>query len=67
MIVAIEPLLVSPEEGAAMIACGKTKFFELISEGKLEAKKQGRSTVITVDSLRRYVASLPSIAPTLPS
>jgi excisionase family DNA binding protein len=55
------PILVSPDRGAAMIGCGKTFLYELIATGKIEAKKQGRSTVIPVDSLREYAASLPSI------
>lgn len=55
------PILVSPEKGAAMIACGKTFLYELIATGKIEAKKQGRSTVIPVQSLLAYAASLPDI------
>lgn len=55
------PILVSPDKGAAMIGCGKTFLYELINAGKIEARKQGRSTVIPVESLREYAASLPSI------
>jgi len=56
-----EVILVSPEDACGMIRCGKTFLYELINAGKIEAKKQGRSTVIPVESLRAYAASLPSI------
>ena len=55
------PILVSPDRAAAMIGCGKTYLYELINAGEIEAKKQGRSTVIPVESLRAYAASLPNM------
>lgn len=55
------PILVSPERAASMIGCGKTYLYELINAGEIVAKKQGRSTVIPVESLRAYAASLPNI------
>lgn len=55
------PILVSPDRAAAMIRCGKTYLYELINAGKIVAKKQGRSTVIPVESLREYAASLPNM------
>lgn len=42
---------------------GKTRLFELIAEGKLEARKEGRRTLIMGDSLRAYLASLPKWTP----
>lgn len=41
---------------------GRTRIYELIREGKLEAKKEGRRTLILADSLRRHVESLPRLA-----
>lgn len=55
------PILVSPDRGAAMLACGKTYLYELINAGKIEAKKQGRSTVIPVKSLLAYAETLPNM------
>jgi len=55
----VEPILVSPQQAASMIGCGKTQFYKLINAGKIIAKKQGRSTLIPVASLQAYAASLP--------
>lgn len=38
---------------------GKTTLYELIGAGKLDARKAGNRTLITADSLRRYIAELP--------
>ena len=38
---------------------GTTKFYELIAAGLLDARKIGGRTMITAESLRQYVASLP--------
>jgi len=35
---------------------GKTKIYELIAGGKLEARKIGRRTIITGESLERLIA-----------
>jgi hypothetical protein len=42
-----------------MVGLGATKLYELIGAGVLDARKAGARTLITGDSLRRYVASLP--------
>jgi excisionase family DNA binding protein len=38
---------------------GRTKAYELIRDGRLDARKVGRRTLITVASLERFIASLP--------
>jgi hypothetical protein len=38
---------------------GNTKLYELIGQGVLDARKAGSRTLITGESLRAYVASLP--------
>ena len=38
-----------------MIGIGRTKLYELIHAGDLEAVKLGRATLITVSSLRRLI------------
>jgi len=37
----------------------RTRLYELIGAGALEARKCGRQTLITAESLRRYIAELP--------
>lgn len=51
--------LYRPTEVQGVLGIKKTKFWSLVKEGKLEAKKLGRATVITADSLKRFVKSLP--------
>jgi excisionase family DNA binding protein len=38
---------------------GRTTLYELIGAKKLDARKAGNRTLITAESLRNYVASLP--------
>lgn len=42
---------------------GKTRLYELIAAGKIDARKEGRRTLITGESLRSYLASLPKWSP----
>ncbi len=41
-------------------AWGRTTTYQLISEGKLVAKKVGSKTLITSESLEEFIASLPN-------
>ncbi len=40
---------------------GRTKLYELIAENKIEAVKLGTRTLIVVDSVNRFIASLPKL------
>lgn len=50
-----EPLLVRPAEAARMIGLGRTKLYEMIKSGEIRAIKRGTATLISVESLRRWV------------
>jgi hypothetical protein len=52
-------LLYSIEDTKAEIHQGKTKVYELIGAGILDARKAGKSTRVTGESIERYVESLP--------
>jgi hypothetical protein len=41
------------------IGLGHTKVYELIGQGILDARKAGKKTLITGESIRAYIASLP--------
>lgn len=59
-------LLYRTSEAKAAIGCGTTKLYELINNGMLEARRLGRKTYITAESLERFVASLaPVVTPTM--
>ncbi|GEP59642.1 helix-turn-helix domain-containing protein [Reyranella soli] len=49
------------KEASKNIGVGHTKMYELIREGKLDARKQGSRTVITVESIGLHIASLPRL------
>lgn len=40
---------------------GRTKIYELIKSGKVEARKEGTRTLILADSLRRHIEALPRV------
>jgi hypothetical protein len=42
---------------------GRTKAYELIEAGKIDAYKMGHQTMIDLNSVDRYHASLPKIGP----
>lgn len=46
---------------AAGMATGRSRarMFELIRSGQIKAKKDGASTIITVDELNRWLSTLP--------
>jgi excisionase family DNA binding protein len=49
-------------EGAAIRAgVGRDAIYAAVREGKLEAKKMGRRTLITADALRRFLDALPPL------
>lgn len=54
-----EPLLMTVPNAANMIARGVTFIYEAISDGKIRAVKSDKRTLVVVESLREYVASLP--------
>ena len=39
---------------------GRTRIYQLIGEGRLDARRSGGRTLIMADSLRAYLASLPA-------
>lgn len=55
----IPPILHRVQDVRRIAALGHSKVYELIREGTLVALKAGNRTVITADSLQRYVKSLP--------
>jgi len=53
------PLAYTVADACDLIACGRTKLYELIATGRLDARKEGRSTVITAESLQAYCMARP--------
>jgi hypothetical protein len=56
------PLRIPIAAAKKAIGCATTKAYQLISDGKLDARKLGTRTMITGESLRAFVESLPPAA-----
>ncbi|OHC97812.1 MAG: excisionase [Sphingomonadales bacterium RIFCSPLOWO2_12_FULL_63_15] len=50
-----EPLAYSVNEACRLSTLGKTRLYQLIAEGRLEARKIGKRTLIPAASLRRLI------------
>lgn len=51
----MEPIALSINDTAKALSLGRTSIYALIREGRLEAIKLGRRTLIKAESLRRLV------------
>lgn len=51
----LEPLAYSVAEAIRVSSIGKTRLYALIKEGRLEARKIGKRTLIPAASLRRLI------------
>jgi hypothetical protein len=55
-------LSIASAVGATGNAISRTRMFELIKQGEVDARKIGRRTVIIADSLRGYIERQPKAA-----
>lgn len=53
----MEPLAVSIIDASKALGLGRTSIYSLIGDGRLEAFKLGRRTLVKTDSIRRLVAA----------
>ncbi len=51
----MEPIAVSINDTVKVLWIGRTSVYEMIKDGRLEAFKLGRRTLVRVDSIRRLV------------
>ncbi len=54
--------LYSPREAEAILGVSHATLYRLIAAGQLDARKIGGKTVITMESIERFVAKLPPAA-----
>ena len=52
---ALEPLAYSIREACRISSLGRTRLYQLIGEGRLEARKIGKRTLIPAASLRALI------------
>lgn len=51
----MEPLAISINDAAKVLSLGRTSIYALINDGKLDAFKLGRRTLVKTDSVRRLI------------
>ena len=54
----MEPLALSINDTAKALSLGRTSIYAMIADGRLEAFKLGRRTLIRTDSIRRLVSAV---------
>jgi excisionase family DNA binding protein len=54
-----KPFTVRRPAAAALLGIGRTKLDSLIANGEIQAKKSGRSLLIVVASIEKYIDGLP--------
>jgi len=54
-------MALSIAEAAEEAGVARDKIYEAIREGRLEARKWGRRTLITYDALQRFINGLPPL------
>jgi len=59
----MRPRLVLFKEGCRYLGYGKSKAYALIAEGKIKAFRMGSKTMLDLDSIDQYHASLPQLEP----
>jgi excisionase family DNA binding protein len=52
----VEPLALSINDAAKALSLGRTSIYAMIGDGRLEAFKLGRRTLIRMESIRRVVS-----------
>lgn len=55
----IRPRVYTVPGACRELGCGKSKLYELIGDGFIDARKSGGTTLILTDSIDRYLANLP--------
>jgi excisionase family DNA binding protein len=59
IMLAIEPLALSPRDAAQLLSISKRSLSRLIAARKIAARKDGPRTLVDVASLKTYYAALP--------
>ncbi len=59
-----EPILVSITNAAKMLSICESSFYKLMDRGEVRTVKHGRRTLVPVQALREWAASLPENQPT---
>lgn len=59
----MERITVKVDEATKLTGWGRTRIYEKLAAGEIRAVKDGKSTLILVDSLASHIADLPPYEP----
>ncbi len=57
LVVAPQPIAVSPNEAARLIGIGRTTLYAALSSGALRSSKIGKRRLVTIDGLRQWLSA----------
>lgn len=57
----MEPMLLSLKDAVAFSGFSRSRIYSLIGQGKIQARKAGRRTLVETASLTRLAESLPPV------
>jgi excisionase family DNA binding protein len=57
----IEPMVLGVKDAATFIGLSRSRLYELIADGHIEARKLGARTVVPTASLRAFVDAAPRL------
>jgi hypothetical protein len=64
---AVEPIAVNLRDGSRISGLSKGKLRDAVNAGDVDARKHGSQTLLILQSLRDYIAALPSYQPNTPT
>lgn len=59
-----DPIFVSVKEAARMLGLSTWSMYQKLDQQVIESRYDGRKRLVVVESLRKYAAALPEVAPT---
>ena len=59
----LDPIYVSVKEAARILGLSPWSIYQKLNDQQIESRYDGRKRLVVVESLRKYAASLPEIAP----
>ena len=58
----LEPMVLGVNDAATFIGLKRSRLYELIADGTIDARKLGSRTVVSIASLRSYVENAPRLS-----
>lgn len=63
----MERLAYTPEEAVRVSGVSRSRLYEAMRDGRLKARKNGRSTLILAEDLAEFLRALPERQPSKPA